>query len=145
MSKIPLGKSEDVHLEFKAAEALKDPEKIAREVVAMLNADGGEVWVGLREEDGVAVAVEEIPEPELSRQSLRDFLVSTVEPSPSPGEIEIDPIPSPKGSILRLRARPDASRKPYALLRRSGRAFWMRVADRLRVMDREEIRKSFQG
>ncbi|HEY4562501.1 MAG TPA: ATP-binding protein [Thermoanaerobaculia bacterium] len=145
MSGIPLGKREDLHLEFKAAEALKDPEKIAREVVAMLNAEGGEVWVGLREEDGVAVAVEGIPEPELSRQSLRDFLVSTVEPSPFPGEIEIDLIPSPRGSILRLRAKPDSSRKPYALLRKSGRFFWIRIADRLRFMDREEIRKSFQG
>ena len=142
---IPLGKREGLHLEFKSADALKDPEKIAREVVAMLNADGGEVWVGLREEDGVAVAVDEIPEPEVSRQSLRDFLVSTVEPSPSPGEIEIDLIPSPKGSLLRLRAKPDPSRKPYASLRKSGRAFWIRIADRLRVMDREEIRKSFQG
>lgn len=111
----------------------------------MLNAEGGEIWVGLGEADGVAVAVEEIPEPELSRQSLRDFLVSTVEPSPSPGEIEIDPIPSAKGSVLRLLVKPDPSRKPYALLRRSGRAFWIRIADRLRVMDREEIRESFRG
>ncbi|MFL6259905.1 MAG: helix-turn-helix domain-containing protein [Thermoanaerobaculia bacterium] len=145
MKEIPLGKREGLHLEFKAAEALKDPEKIAREVVAMLNAEGGEVWVGLREEEGVAVAVEEIPEPELSRQSVRDFLVSTVEPSPSPGEIKIDLVPSPKGSILRLQAEPNPNRKPYALLRKSGRAFWIRIADRLRVMDREEIRESFQG
>jgi hypothetical protein len=145
MSGIPLGKREDAHLEFKAAEALKDPEKIAREVVAMLNAGGGEVWVGLREEDGVAVVVEEIPEPEVSRQSLRDFLVSTVEPSPSIGEIEIDPISTARGSILRLLVKPDLSRKPYALVRKTGRSFWIRIADRLRVMDREEIREAFLG
>src|SRR6185295_6915349 len=34
---IPLGKKEDLHLELKGADSLKDPEKIAREVVAMLN------------------------------------------------------------------------------------------------------------
>lgn len=145
MSGIPLGKREDLHLEFKAADALKDPEKIAREVVAMLNSEGGEVWVGLREEDGVAVAAEEIPEPEVSRQRLRDFLVDTVEPAPSAREMELDLVPLAKGSILRLRVEPDPGRKPYALLRKSGRAFWIRIADRLRAMDREEIRESFQG
>jgi hypothetical protein len=144
MSGIPLRKREDLHLEFKAADALKDPEKIAREVVAMLNSEGGEIWGGLREEDGVAVAAEEIPEPEVSRQSLRDFLVDTVEPAPSSREIELDLVSLAKGSILRLQVKPDPARKPYALLRKGGRAFWIRIADRLRVMDREEIRKSFQ-
>jgi hypothetical protein len=143
MIEIPLGKREGLHLEFKAAEALKDPEKIAREVVGMLNAEGGEVWIGLREEDGAAVAVEEIPDPEVSRQSLRDFLVDTLEPSPSPQELELDLVSSTKGSVLRLSIKPDPSRKPYAFLRKTGRSFWIRIADRLRVMDREEIRESF--
>ncbi|MFL6235637.1 MAG: helix-turn-helix domain-containing protein [Thermoanaerobaculia bacterium] len=145
MSGIPLGKREGLHLEFKAAEALKDPEKIAREVVAMLNAEGGEVWVGLREEDGMAVAVEEIPEPELSRQSVRDFLVDTIEPSPSSWEIDFILVDAERGSILLVEAKPISARRPYAALRKSGRYFWMRIADRLRVMDREEIRKSFQA
>jgi hypothetical protein len=143
MIEIPLGKREGLHLEFKAAEALKDPEKIAREVVGMLNAEGGEIWIGLREEDGVAVAVEEIPDSEVSRQSLRDFLVDTVEPSPSP-KLKLDLVSSTKGSVLRLSITPDPSRKPYALLRKTGRSFWIRIADRLRVMDREEIREAFQ-
>jgi hypothetical protein len=145
MIEVPLGKREGLHLEFKAAEALKDPEKIAREVVAMLNAEGGEVWIGLREEDGVAVAVEEISDPEVRRQSLRDFLVETLEPSPSPQELDLDLVPSTKGSVLRLSIKPEPSRKPYALLRKVGRSFWIRIADRLRVMDREEIRESFRG
>ncbi len=145
MIEIPLGKRESLRLEFKAAEALKEPEKIAREVVGMLNAEGGEVWIGLREEDGAAVAVEEIPDPEVSRQSLRDFLVDTLEPSPSPQELDLDLVSSTKGSVLRLSIKPDPSRKPYALLRKTGRSFWIRIADRLRVMDREEIRESFLG
>jgi len=140
---IPLGKREDLHLEFKSADSLKDPEKIAREVVAMLNADGGEVWVGLGEEEGRAVKVEAIPEPEASRQSLRDFLVDSVEPALSSAEIRLDLISVTTGSILRLQVQPDSTRMPYALLRKGGRSFWIRLEDRIRLMDREEIRKAF--
>jgi len=142
-NEIPLGKKEDLHLELKGADALKDPEKIAREVVAMLNAEGGEVWVGLREEEGRAVAVEPIPEPEANRQSLRDFLVDSIEPSLSSLEITVHPISATTGSILRLQVKPDSTRRPYALLRKGGRSFWIRIEDRLRLMDREEIRRAF--
>ena len=41
--RVPLGEKEDLHREFKSRDALKKPEIIAREVVAMLNADGGTV------------------------------------------------------------------------------------------------------
>lgn len=78
---IPLGQKEGPRLELKGADVLKDPEKIAREIVAMLNAEGGEVWVGLREEGNRAVAVEEIADPEGEQRRLLDFLGDVVEPS----------------------------------------------------------------
>ena len=58
------------------AEALKTPEIVARGVVAMLNADGGEVWVGLREENERAVVVESIQDREREARRLLDYLVA---------------------------------------------------------------------
>jgi len=139
---IPLGKREDLHLEFKSADSLKDPEKIAREVVAMLNADGGEVWVGLGEEEGRAVKVEAIPEPEASRQSLRDSLADSIEPAPSSEEISLGLVPAQNGLILRISVTASTNR-PYALLKKSGRFYWRRFDDRILPMSREEIREAF--
>jgi hypothetical protein len=141
--RIPLGKKEDLHLEFKGAAALMEPEKIAREVVAMLNAEGGEVWVGLREEEGRAVAVEPIQEPEKDLRRLLDFLVDSIEPSPTHSEIRLEAVSRSEGAILCASVKPDPGRRPYALLRKGGRFFWLRIEDRLRQMDREEIGRAF--
>ncbi|HEX4960082.1 MAG TPA: ATP-binding protein [Thermoanaerobaculia bacterium] len=131
---IPLGKREDLHLEFKGADALKDPEKIAREVVAMLNADGGEVWVGVREEEGRAVLAEPIPDAEKESRRLHDFLVDVIEP-PLSEEISV----SVEGRLLRLAAHPASGRKPYAFLKKGGRHYVIRTGDRIRPMTRDEI------
>ena len=136
---IPLGKKEDSHLEFKGSEALKDLEKIAREIVAMLNADGGEVWVGLREAGGRAVAVEPIVDPEKEKRRLLDFLVEKVEPSVSDREIRVEPLDEGEGTVLRVAVSPDPDRRPYAFLRKGGRHFVIRVGDRIRQMTREEV------
>lgn len=139
MSRIPLGEREGSRLEFKSAEALKDPEKIAREVVAMLNADGGEVWVGLREETGRAVAVEPVARSEEAKRRLLDFLIDTIEPRLLDREIRVESLDEGEGTVLRLEVRPDSSRKPFAWLRKGGRYFDIRVDDRIRPMTREEI------
>ncbi len=136
---IPLGKKEDQRLELKGAEALKDPEKVAREVVAMLNAEGGEVWVGLREEGGRAVAVEPIAAPGIEERRLLDFLVDTIEPPVSGGEVSVRSVDEGEGTVLQVAVRPDPGRKPYAFLRKGGRHFVIRVGDRIRPMTREEV------
>ncbi len=136
---LPLGRKEDFHLEFKAREALKDPEKIAREVVAFLNAEGGEVWVGLREENGRAVAVEPIADPDRDARRLLDYLIETVEPSPAT-EIRVEVIEAEgEGPVLQVAVRPEQGRGPYAFLRKGGRHFVKRIADRIRPMSREEV------
>jgi hypothetical protein len=133
---IPLGKKEDLHLELKGADSLKDPEKIAREVVAMLNADGGDVWVGLREEDGTAVAVEEIPDAERESRRLHDYLVDVIEPPPNSREVSVSVT---EGKLLRIATDPSSDRKPYAFLRKGGRHYVIRTGDRIRPMTREEV------
>jgi hypothetical protein len=136
---IPLWKKEDRRLEFKSADALKDPEKIAREVVAMLNAEGGEIWVGLREEGGRAVAIEPLADPEVEERRLLDFLVDTIEPPVSEGEVSVGSVDEGNGTVLRIVVSPDQARKPYAFLRKGGRHFVIRVGDRIRPMARDEV------
>jgi hypothetical protein len=145
---IPLGKKEDLHLEFKGADALKDPEKIAREVVAMLNAEGGEVWVGLGEgeEEGRAVTVEPIPDAERESRRLHDYLVDVIEPPPGPKESVLSVKQGEEGgSLLRIAVAPIPERRPYAFLRKGGRHFVIRTGERMRPMSREEIRKAFDS
>jgi hypothetical protein len=142
---IPLGQRESQRLEFKGADALKDPEKIAREVVAMLNAEGGEVWVGLGEEGGRAVAVESIPDAETVERRLLDYLVDTIEPPLSGKEVDVEPRDEGEGTVLRIVAAPDPARRPYAFLRKGGRHFVIRTKDRIRPMTRDELLTRDQG
>lgn len=136
---IPLGARESQRLEFKRREALDRPEVVGRAVVAMLNAQGGTVWVGLREEQGRAVTVEPLSTPDGAQRQLLDYLVDAIEPVPSHREIELRQVHTDSGIILRIDARPEKSHRPYALLRSGGRLFVTRVADRVRPMTREEV------
>jgi hypothetical protein len=137
--KIPLGQMESERLELKGRDALKEPEKIAREVVAFLNAEGGEIWIGLAEgENGTAEKVEPIEDPNQARIRLRDSLVDTIEPRLS-AEVRIEVVVEGEGAVLLISTIPEEGKKPYALLRKGGREFLIRVADRMRPMTREEI------
>jgi len=142
---IPLGQRENQRLEFKGADTLKEPEKIAREVVAMLNAEGGVVWVGLREEEGRAVAVEAIVKAETEGRRLLDYLVDTIEPPLSGHEVDVEPRDEGEGAVLRIVVAPDPARKPYAFLRKGGRHFVVRFKDRIRLMTRDELLARDQG
>ena len=142
----PLGKREDLHTEFKRAEALKDPGNIAREVVGFLNAEGGRIWIGFGETGGVADSVEPISDPDKQRDRLRDALVDLIEPSPTIGrELEISFVPfpdEPNRGVLAVDVKRGA-RAPYALLRQTMRAYLQRTGSRLRPMTREELGKAF--
>jgi len=116
------------------------PETIGREVVSMLNAGGGRVWIGLREEKGRAVGVEPIADAETERQRLRDYLMDTIEPLPLADEIEVGLSGAEsEGQILSVRAGSWAMRRPYAHLQRGGRFFFIRMGDRTRPMRWDEL------
>lgn len=134
----PLGGRESLRLEFKRAAVLKDPFDLARTLVAMLNASGGEVWVGVAEKDGVAVALEGIESIERERIRLRDYLAETLEPDAD--GIAIEPRTFPEGGpVFQLTVEPKAARRPYAALRKGMRYFGIRAGDRVRPMTRDEI------
>jgi hypothetical protein len=137
---IPLGRHEDQRLEFKGRDVLSKPQAIARAVVAMMNADGGEIWIGLREVDGKAVDVEHVANARRERDRLWNHLIDTLEPSPLGEEIEVEPVADANGDeVLRIVIRPRRERGPYAQLKDGGRFFFVRVGDRVRSMTREEL------
>lgn len=138
---IPIGEREDERREFKSARALARPESIAREVVAMLNAGGGEVWVGLRDEDGVAVELEPIDDAEPARRRLHDSLIDTIDPSPTTEEMTIDVVGNDV-RILRIAVAGRRERRPYAVLQSGGgRVYVTRVGARIRHLSHEEIHR----
>lgn len=133
-----LGKREDGHLEFKDAEVIRRPVKIAREVVGFLNADGGDVWIGVKEgEQGHAVELQRLEDPEGTRRSILDHLVGVIEPSFTHDEVAVTCV----GGLIRVAVRKGAH-PPYAV-RHDGRHFLTRVDDRLNEMTREQIRDEF--
>ncbi|MEW6269805.1 MAG: ATP-binding protein [Thermodesulfobacteriota bacterium] len=139
--RIPLGEKEGFQREFKSADALRRPDTIGREIVGMLNAGGGEIWIGMTEENGVAVGIEDVPEADRAARVLLDHLVETIEPSLQQNHVRVEPVPAGSGrTILHVRvgrAREDGP--PYAYRTRGGRYFGIRVADRLRTMAWSEI------
>lgn len=135
MTEIPIGMQEGPSLEFKAAEAADQPLQIAREVVGMLNAKGGEIWIGMKEDpDGKGIA-EGLNDAERARRRILDCVVETIEPSVDESEVLIKEVQS----LLCICVTPEDSHRPYALVRGAQREFPKRIADQLRPMTREEL------
>ena len=146
--RIPLESPESEHLEFKSKEILLEPDKVAREVVAMLNAldsrlgGGGEIWIGVRPSPKL-VEVQAIEDPERERRRLQDYLLDVIEPHPSGREVAVSTVAAAGqgGPVLLVRVKPpDPARRPFALMRpHGGRYYLRRFGDRLVPMSREEI------
>ncbi|HEX9574017.1 MAG TPA: ATP-binding protein [Myxococcales bacterium] len=143
---LPLGLKEDLHLEFKAAAALRDPANIAREIVGFLNTDGGSLWIGVTEKDAIANSVEAVEDVERERARLQNAVVDLIEPPPVIGSdvlIDVEPLAAaPNRGVLCIQVK-RGRQGPYALRRQSGRAFLRRTGSRLREMTREEIAAAF--
>lgn len=142
-----IGKSEGQLLEFKAADALKNPAKVAREVVAMLNASTGrdvaEIWIGVGERESVAVELEGVADAERERSRLRDHIVDTIEPRPTSEEVDVTIEAADSGTkLIKVAVRSTTGRKPFAL-NKDGRHYWRRVQDRLAPMTYDELRDAW--
>lgn len=138
----PLGRKEDLHLEIKGRDSLRQPDSIAREVVGLLNAEGGELWLGIRESAGVALEIEAIADADREADRLRNALVDLVEPPLRNDEVRVEIVGDPD-KVLRIAIKPASERRPYAL-RRGGRLeFPVRFENRLRPMTRGEIEEAF--
>jgi len=140
-----LGRREDQRLEFKSKAALDSPETVARAVAGMLNAGGGEVWIGVeeRQEEGKAAAIDPVPEPGRAGRRLQDYLVDVLDPSPTAEEVAIEPSPADADpALLVVQVHPagdKGDRGPYALRKGGAWHFVRRVGARNHPMSREEI------
>lgn len=84
-----LGRRETQRLELKSQKILvEDRSQIAREVVGILNEGGGEVWIGVEEQDSVAVEIALDPGLTGNRQAGRHFARSSSPPKPAKSRIE---------------------------------------------------------
>lgn len=132
-----MGELESVRLEFKAADAMGHPEAIVRAVVALLNTQGGEVWVGLGEQEGKAVSIQPLADPQRARIILRDKMVELIEPTP------VDLVqPRVVGAVVVVRVE-QGSERPYALKSGTKREYLGRFLDRTRMLSYEELRHFF--
>lgn len=125
------GRSEGPDLEFKSAECLKDPRIISRAVCGFLNAKGGEVIIGIREE-GSGLALSPIPEPEKARKFVRDYLLSTIEPK------AICPTDLLDGGGIRISV-PEGKELHVTREKNGAFAVYLRVDDRLVPLGWNEV------
>ena len=138
----PWGTRENERLEFKASEVLRSPagrRKLMEEVVGMLNARGGRILIGVREQDSIAAALDPIAEVErnLYDHSMRDLLVDAIEP-------RVRWLHALDGFVLELDVRlPQEERRPFCRLSGKDRRYLVRVGDRLRPMKYAELRETF--
>ena len=139
MTEFPLGREESAELEFKAAEALRRPAGIAREVVGMLNAHSpGEVWVGVREKAGKAIGVDPVDDAGVHRDRLINSLVDLIEPPPMDDEVGVEVVEVGRAAALCVHVGV-SERLPFALLQREGRAFLVRNGSRNRALHLTEL------
>ena len=143
-NRIPIGQREGQRLEFKAMASLRKPESIAREVVGMLNAEGGEIWIGIGEDsNGIGTEIQAIPEIEQEHARLVDVLLDRIEPSPAADEITIQTRVLENGPLLLVEVHPRSDNAPYAMLRQSARLYLRRMDARNVPMSRDELREAF--
>lgn len=141
-----IGQREGQRLEFKGREKLDDREQLGLEVVAFLNADGGDLYIGVREEKGQAVAIEGVEDIEGQIDKLANYLVDSIEPSPGAQELEMSrEVFGEEGPIIRVGVSAGVN-GPYALTgKKRGRRFYTRFGARKRPMGREELAAAFAG
>jgi len=131
-----LGRKEDECLELKRWEV--EDEKVLRVVVGMLNARGGEIFLGVEEEGGVAVRIQEVREPERRVRSLLDAILDRV--SPPPEDLDVETVEVEARRILRIRVGKAAGGPaPTALRKGPYLGFFRRTGDRQVALGRDEL------
>ncbi len=127
---------EGTYIEFKRR--VPAPERIAKEVIALANARGGKVFVGV-DDDGTIRGVRDVEE---ERFALRQALDAHTDP-PVPFEIEAVPV-TPKREVLVVDI-PESREKPHYLVgvengNGKARTAYVRVADQSIEASREAVR-----
>jgi len=141
---IPLGQRESSVLEFKSREELKERKNLGKEIVAFLNTQGGDLYIGIREENEIAVAIEPIEDAENAALDLTNSLISRIEPTFAPGEVHVEVVSDKSGlDVIRIHVK-RGDFGPYALVKtKEAHRFFVRIGPRLREMTRRELAARF--
>ncbi len=141
----PLGTKESQTLEFKRADLLRSPKgrmSLLRNVVGMLNAEGGRILVGCEEEAGALTGLDPLQEEDRKYEAaLRDTTLDRVEPPPGDDAVQLNWLDVPGGLVLDIRLQPPTEHPspPFCLRDKDARYFYIRRMDRLRTMTWGEI------
>jgi hypothetical protein len=144
----PLDRAEGLKLEFKRMESLKSPGDIAREVVSMLNEQGGDVWIGFEEDKhGRAIAEQDIPDVDAARGRLEESLAQRIKvDTVREGDWRVEVASRPSGKkCLVVRVGSLGEDRPPAAALDQGPRFFRRSDSRVRPMEWHEIRDRFLG
>jgi schlafen family protein len=148
MMKSPdIGTPESQHLEFKQADSIRTPKgrmKIAREIVAMLNAPGiSKLFVGIQDDSGKASGYDLLgDEDEIHISALTDLLIDRIEPRmPFDLLFDFEKIEKDQGFLLGIQVRsPSPSPTPGFCVRDGEkRIYLIRHLDRKRPMEYSEL------
>lgn len=142
----PLGTLEGLKIEFERADKLRNPDRrrdIVRAVVAMRNARGGSIWVGLTEVEGGLTGIDPSPlGPDDRRHvdSLRNQVIDLVEPMIELGrDVVLETVDVPGGWVLEVRVRRGDKATPHCVLSGRSREFLTRSGSRNAVLPYSSI------
>jgi hypothetical protein len=134
-----MGLREDETLEFKLADAIASPERILATIVAFLNTRGGDIYIGVGEQNGVAMALPGVADVEKSRGRLIDLMADRIEPRPGVEAPRV--VANPGGApVLVVHVEP-STKGPHVVRIRDGHTAYERIADRNRPLSFEELRR----
>ncbi len=134
-----IGLKEGQKLEFKRAEVASNPDTVVREAVGMLNATGGRILIGVIEENGVAHALEDVPEAARLADSLRNRILDSVHPRDEADRLVKCDVESVDGKSLVVVEVTKRAKIP-CVFSRSGALYPLkRFDDRLRPLTYEQV------
>jgi hypothetical protein len=118
--------------------------ELAKDVTAFLNADGGYLIIGVKEDgSGRAVGFVDVDDPEGVRRSIIDRCLARIDPRPphlAVGLLEID------GKNVVIVQVPESDQKPHcAKPDAEHHCFWRRYQDGNKLMTTAEIRECLEG
>lgn len=141
------GVAEDCHLDYKERPYQSNDygtAELAKDVTAFLNADGGYLIVGVKEDGtGRAVGFVNVDDPEGVRRSIIDRCLARIDPRPphlSVGLLTVD------GKNVVIVHVAESDRKPHcACPDAEHHYFWRRYEDGNKLMTTAEIRECLEG
>lgn len=138
--------SEEQRLDFKRdpyGGTNTDKREMLRDIVAMANAGGGYIVIGIEEDDqSRANGIRPVPDAAGEVERMQDLAATGIAPRIMP--LEIRCIPTIEGDIVLVRV-PETAASPHMVALHNRTEFWSRHGTIKREMSIEEIRAAFLG